>query len=362
MVTYLLGAGASANAMPLVGNDFKKRFAFFGNELLRENSSDVSFNNLIQFYTKQINTHASPDTYAKKLHLQNNIPDYNQFKNLLSCYIIWEQIEKGYLQSKYNSEYLILDNEDKIFYENLFTTFDFRYDVLCAALLEKPVTLPENFSIISWNYDWQLERTLHQYDIDGATKNRMPFNQTQNGLFDSNKITKINGSAWFEYEAEDNGNKKTVYPFNDLFLDDPANLKLFYDIIIDKESKYKNYLKFAWESDIETGEVKKNFEVLKKTKSLVVIGYSFPYYNRKIDAALIRCLRLEPLKIYLQYLNEDDCKLTERKIRLLMSNAFGNESDKIPCKFIHIFKDDQFYIPDELIFEGRSGSGYAALY
>jgi hypothetical protein len=350
MVTYLLGAGASANALPLVGEDFKKRLEVFVKELKRiedENETIVNKSSIYEHLLKQVKAHASPDTYAKKLFLlgENWLVNYNQFKNFLGCYIIWEQLEKGFLTFKKNDS--TFEGVDQNTYNKISKLIDDRYDVFCAALQNSPAELPINFSLISWNYDWQLEKTINQYDITGWT-----LEETRNKLNIENKSFRLNGSAWFE-------NKNSFdnkYPFNNLLIKDDEYLRLFCDIINDDKNAYKNHLKFAWEFDINTVMKNQIDKILSNSNTIVVIGYSFPYYNRKVDKLIIESflknkdIDLEKSTFYLQYPNKEECDRIKRKLISIINtiegfnNFIGN--DKI---FVPIYSEDQFYIPDELL-------------
>jgi len=58
------------------------------------------------------------------------------------------------------------------------------------------------------------------------------------------------------------------------------------------------YLHFAWEQDYFNNQSAKLFSNIADTKVLVVIGYSFPFFNREIDREIFR--RMEKLeRIYI---------------------------------------------------------------
>ncbi|MEY2829037.1 MAG: hypothetical protein RIQ33_895, partial [Bacteroidota bacterium] len=192
MVTYLLGAGASANALPLVGDDFKNRFEVFVNDIKRVRPANQSrlrhYNSFLDDALKHIKNHASPDTYAKKRFLlgEQHKTIYEQFKRILSCYIIWEQINKPEIERLLKSTQVqtlpnLIEHINHL--EKVIKVNDDRYDVLCAALQNAPAKLPHNFSLITWNYDWQFEKTLNQYDHQ-----KWPLNQTKDDLIYLNKL------------------------------------------------------------------------------------------------------------------------------------------------------------------------------
>ena len=82
-----------------------------------------------------IKQHATIDTYARKLYLTGNKRDFEKLKRVLCAFFIWEQLDKK---------------------------ADIRYDTFLANILEeKTLDLPSEISIISWNYDSQIEIAYH---------------------------------------------------------------------------------------------------------------------------------------------------------------------------------------------------------
>ena len=97
--------------------------------------------------------HYTVDTYARKLWLQNKKIKLKTLKEFLCLFFAFEQSSRSdKLPNIYDkqSEYGV--NETHIH-----TPLDYRYDVFMATLLDRDMLLPENISIISWNYDYQLE-------------------------------------------------------------------------------------------------------------------------------------------------------------------------------------------------------------
>jgi len=76
---------------------------------------------------------------------------------------------------------------------------------------------------------------------------------------------------------------------------------------------------------------------LKQTKTLVVIGYSFPYFNRKIDRYIIECMPFLE-KIYFQA--PDASNLKERFSAI--NNTFDSNDLLLRIDL------DQFAFPNEL--------------
>lgn len=95
---------------------------------------------------------------------------------------------------------------------------------------------------------------------------------------------------------------------------------------------------FGWEEDEQGLEELKN--KIQHTKILVVIGYSFPYFNRQVDRAIIKAMtNLE--KVYFQAESE------EATIKMVESfKAIEDPAKTIKKECIN--DANQFFIPYEL--------------
>jgi len=146
-VTYLFGAGASCQCLPVV-KEFDSRFEQFRDELQKLLDGQVpslpdlpQFNyaeilkeiiELVNIFLPDIKAHASVDTFAKKLTIQQRWNDYYWLKIILSLYFMYEQ--RG-------------DRKDE------------RYDTFFAAILGQSASpVNDNIRILSWNYDIQFEK------------------------------------------------------------------------------------------------------------------------------------------------------------------------------------------------------------
>ena len=113
-----------------------------------------------------------------------------------------------------------------------------------------------------------------------------------------------------------------------------------------------NQLKFAWE---DGDQVKKAREyasqIIRDSDAVVIIGYSFPTFNREIDRLLFSafnqcCVERSggkvidiKKKIYIQDIKDNAPKIMER-LKAVGSNLF---------EVAEIYDDvDQFFIPPEL--------------
>lgn len=348
-ITYLLGAGASANAIPVVAG-LKERFKLFL-EIIKNTRNDISVETLNEFkeICLKFDSHYSPDTYAKKLFLQNpNIhtnSEYHKFKDYLTTYLLFEQlsktnfdIEKLFIHIEKNGEYI---NDNRQHFNRINLDLDYRYDAFWATILRNDgtgVKIPDEINIISWNYDIQVEKsymnftgltfddTVEKLNIVGL-KQEIPENDLQ-----FSKLIKLNGSAViFKNERFDD-----LFDFQNHKLDESA-FDIIYDSLKQRRTEIKNCLRFAWENDtIKTQARERARNIIRNSDIIIVIGYSFPYFNREVDQYILQDVSTEMGRqsVYLQLLEKDykDVIFRLRSVR--------NGIEPIP-----FLQTDQFYIP-----------------
>jgi len=109
--------------------------------------------------------------------------------------------------------------------------------------------------------------------------------------------------------------------------------------------KTESLLSFAWEDEENTSKkifneqkVKVALEMATGTNILVVIGYSFPFFNRKIDQQIFYSMHNTLQKIYFQ----DPFNTGEQ-----LKSQF-NLSAQAEASIMHIKGIDNYHIPFEL--------------
>ena len=273
---------------------------------------DKLFKDLV-WAQKESARHSTIDTFAKKLWLQNNWDDFNRLKRVLTAYFLLEQSS---------------DLVDK------------RYDSFLASILgDNSGDFPANVSILSWNYDCQFELAYSEYVKDAGineVEGLLHFNhKSVNSIIPYNgfNIIKINGSALY---YNDENSIKIVDPFGGL---DEMNKMDFVASIFADSMKNKCALSFAWEQmdDLFKNRMR---SVIKDASILVVIGYSFPFFNREIDRLLFGSLPYLR-KVYIQDMFPD-------KIEESVNNLLSFRPGGIRPKIIKIYDTKQFYLPPEL--------------
>lgn len=334
-ITYLFGAGASRNALPIVNEmcgRMKKLIELLESEELElENNatySHLSISNLktdreyqlemiesLKWMMVSSENHASVDTFAKKLSIKQQYENLKKLKIAMSIYFIFEQA---------------------------LNKIDFRYDSFYASLLNTYSEFPKNVSIISWNYDYQFELAYSEYsDVKEIRTNQLRLRVNskygEGSRSDGFSIYKLNGTTSLNSDGGWN-----QYPYIE-------SLKVPVDIDfvnqITKQyvlgtyfKKISSSLSFAWEGENpETGIVEKTISNTKDTDVLVIIGYSFPFFNRDVDRRIIGSMT-NLKKVYLQ---APDAEIIEERFHAIRDDLKGIE-------LIKKFDVGQFLLPNEL--------------
>ena len=261
---------------------------------------------------KGIQEHATIDTYARKLYLTRRFNEFKKLKDVLCSFFVWTQLEHK---------------------------VDSRYDTFLANVLEEStLSLPKDISIISWNYDSQIETAYKAYRYNQG----LPiYEKNIQGGWPSmpkgGRIFKINGSATF-YDMS------VVERIKETENETAAALQLilFYNTSRADTSSMgfllRTHLSFAWEAAAHHDNLMNSLaETTVDTEQMVVIGYSFPFFNREIDRAILKAMpNLQ--KVYIQDINPSAVVQT--------INAALATDKKI--NIVPISNCNQFYLPSEL--------------
>lgn len=334
-ITYLFGAGASREALPIV-NEIPSRLKFVI-ELLEANEIKISHSETIddvpgktqlelleqliedlKWVLEKSENHASVDTFAKKLYIKSQWRELKRLKLAFSIYLIIEQT---------------------------INPCDKRYDSFLASILNSDGEFPNHLRILSWNYDFQFEKSFSEYsdqpDIfsnQARLKIINKYSNPRHNYENSFSMFKLNGTStilengrshYFFFENFENKVSKGIL----------QTILRNYGVIKAQDSRFSSGLSFAWEDSFD-----KDRDIIKiaktgttETEVLVVIGYSFPFFNREIDRDLIKNMT----KLKKVYFQSPDAESIKERFWAIRGDI---PSENLKSRFDVV----QFLLPDEM--------------
>lgn len=370
---YFLGAGASANSIPVLEKMKERLFQFskhISSSILGINSQTggvpVSFNsdekdilNIIEkdltWLIEELKYHSSVDTLAKKYFLkyENGGEFLIRLKKTLCIYFLFEQ-------------WFQIPGQGALQYQAV----DQRYDGLISSLLEKQnndIVFKQGIKFISWNYDLQFEKALLPYtDLNLINDlkekyfiipNRKTFDDNDSVFHYNNNVSfiKLNGNAFLDKGLEDGTNSETIYDRQYLYQNEYEGLKYFleeYKKIFPENSNTSNSLKYfnyAWERKSENLAYKTINETIAlakhsfdNAKKLIIIGYSFPFVNFEIDKEILSDCNPEEIIIQDKY-----PEIIEQRLRNLIDFNYSPKPNLISSiiKTTHLKPSNNFPTP-----------------
>jgi hypothetical protein len=369
-ITYLFGAGASAQTIPVTSqlkirlNDLKvylqSNFVTINqgalsqlHHHLREHQAELEkFISDIDWLLKETEDYDTIDVYAKNLYDRGS-HTLNRLKMVLTFYFYFEQIVT------FPS---IISSEETEKYKK---KIDSRYDNLLSQIADGQsvdIVFGEKIKILTWNYDMQIDMAIKKYtkkDIGSVKKdyhiypNMNSYNDNDKFKVDVDKFCtiKLNGNAYFDNLGyNDSSLSHLLYDQTDNNLQTKiVKALLVYVSLFSRSDNHNsdnfNFFNFSWEKNGKYTGFNRTFEYVKeianRTKILVISGYSFPTFNNLIDIQILN--EMWPLEIYIQ--DENPTKI-ENRIKELMPN-FNHSGDKAYPKIIfkHIGIDENFPLP-----------------
>lgn len=338
-ITYLLGAGASCGSLPLanqLGNRMGEAFEHFRKDIEKlygtpgmpypENYRPYPRGKYAKNYLESLKwlaeysqKHSTVDALARKLWIRQDneaIKMLHRLKSVISCYFLYEH-------SKSDS--------------------DQRYDNFFASVLErgkagKPI-FPGSISIITWNYDLLLEKSYYEFCANEET--------VWNHITKNENILRLNGRADAVKPVMPSVKKYSEWKNIDLIykMVGSNNTKRIIDLYdnLSQQSgaeKLMSQIYFAWEVNNIENKIQ---QICKETQYMVIIGYSFPFFNQDIDRVVLKHIHSTLIKIYLQTNNDEGGK--ERLLNIL-SDLSGRRKQDWEKRIEMILGKDYFYIPN----------------
>lgn len=313
---YLLGAGASSQVLPLAST-FTESLTIFANDLKKAgpkkprasdadpiwgDDRDILFD-AVNWLATESSNHFSVDTFAKKLFFRGDIQNLKKLKAVLSSYLVIEQSRNH---------------------------VDQRYDAFLASILKldssRRVSLPDHLRILTWNYDAQLEKAFYGFcDNQDMVIEDIAF---------SKHIYRINGRCGTHPPGHiGNSFRAILNSTNKPAWRDGLNL---YKEYMTEPSSPDPEINFAWEDPTHNKLKNVGVTLLSEVTDLVVIGYSFPYFNREIDDIIFKQFH-NLFRVYLQFPDGVHASIEERIKKLLLEEI----------NIIRVASTDLFYIPDD---------------
>jgi hypothetical protein len=351
--TYLLGAGASANRLPTIidfihGLEYVRGLFTAKDGILTSRETINIGTNFereillrdLSWLIDETKSHATIDTFAKKLFLTEGIndPNYNKLKHLLQFVLtIWH----------FKKETLSFIKKEKTEYS---FDVDPRYDAFFSNIINKslqgtgPNTLDGRISIISWNYDYQIEYSLCKFFTPDEVSNILfPLSRVEIPGTTTTSFTKLslNGTV---------GEKFDKVLCSDMAKAQNSTHEVQHSLIKKYFEKYNSALSskitespisYAWEEKAHAVEMRKKAEeLLSHSDYLIIIGYSFPNFNREIDKDILNAMNRD-IKVIMQCPEKDFEQTRDRFLARLSSKTNAEigvvKKYTIPSKDINEF-------------------------
>jgi hypothetical protein len=223
-----------------------------------------------------------------------------------------------------------------------------RYDGFFATIINDSIDhLPGTIKIISWNYDSQLELSFNNFSKLNSLAANQEKLKIHNKYLNSQmnpkdfSVFKLNGTAGFI-----NDNKVDDFYFGKTKNASDLNFIVEKYLELDMKNSNCQAMSFAWEKvPVETDVTSKAVKSIGNTDILVIIGYSFPDFNREIDLQILRSMQ-HVEKIFIQDKNPDQIKELLYDIRpdfeFIDNNVKIVERDTIRFHIPHEFKKPKF--------------------
>ena len=285
-----------------------KPYMFCGKELDAASMKSMFIDDLIWLRDNAVQ-HATIDTFAKKLYLRNQASDFGKLKFLLSSFFLIEQV---------------------------IHPFDKRYDAFFANILNRNAMIPDNVYIMTWNYDLQLDIAYRGYG-NGRLYECVP-NDTMTEADDA-RVFRINGAG--NYYGANNIESDVLFAIkNEALLG-----KIFRQYCIANRTKSFSdgclQLIFAWEKMEFDKRSNVLYNKIADAQVLVVIGYSFPFFNRETDREIFS--KMEHLeRIYIQDPYAEDIK------QFISSVLTEQQRTKLLSDIVTLKNTTNFFLPPEL--------------
>ena len=341
-IVYLFGAGASfgvrseknkdiiLEGLPIV-TEFPKQIDRLISKIESEDTEALSQHKAtpeqksrlvseLKWLKESSENHQTVDTYAKKLWVSERGHKYVTLKAAICAFLTLEQ---------------------------LFNKPDSRYDAFFANIIGSTINeLPKDVSILSWNYDCQFEKAFSNYFSNSSLnflwehlniKGKTTSVRTNNNAGFS--ITKLNGTA-ISFREE---MMETLFFDPHFGRQGMSEISYVYSVQLFGGDNVRNALSFAWEGS-NPNFYKEINEKIIDAEVLVIIGYSFPFFNREVDRNIIRNMT-NLKKVYIQ---DPFCEDVKESFEAVLSEEQLEKVENKEIKIVLKKNTKQFVIPNEM--------------
>lgn len=169
--------------------------------------------------------------------------------------------------------------------------------------------LDENVNFITWNYDLQLESAFESFFMNKFNSLREfdeNFKFLNDGDLSKNRVIHLNGMRGC---IEDKGKFEDIIERKELRNEFRGYLEELNKVYKTRNSDKNmlNSINYAWENKDE--RIKAACNLLQESDVLVIIGYSFPSFNKEIDHKMLESFKGAGKRIYYQDVNADESRL-----------------------------------------------------
>ncbi len=344
-VVYWLGAGASFRALPIIGEmsaAFRNQHKWVRNAAKDETPADALnwYFEMMHSYAGYAKAYGTIDTYARALYLRGESDELAMLKLHLAMFFMLEQ---GIQEKNTISGHVVPVSYSKP------ESIDTRYMSWLALILQGEGRLSDRVRAISWNYDLQVEHALGVYlgltdlsHLHGKEKVFVypsPHEETDRT---NPFLIHLNGIAGQSHVYD----KVDCLYYGLLAVNPVKFIKELFSIYWQwvngdtaMQHAMMNRFNFSWEKKpIAEQAVAYAKAAMSDAHILVIIGYSFPSFNRAVDKALFQAFNQgDGRRVVIQ-----NPSFTPDMFRSIMGIAGGNpviqQDDNL----------DQFHIPPEM--------------
>lgn len=353
-IVYLLGAGASKNALPIV-TEMPEAFSAQWQRLRvwndRSTLGHLNGNSLDRYsaYLERMATwsrqYGTIDTYARSLFIRGEHQALDELKLHLTLFFVIEQAIHSFsaLSRPAQNQYY---KHDQI---------DTRYMGWLALLLERDSTINDRVKIISWNYDLQIDHAIalfkgfHDIGLTYSNEKVRIYPNLTDGSYSAEfaDVVRLNGVAGLTTFPHGRRQLYTGVLGNDAGINEL--LRAIFSLYHQYDQREQLTLRcatetftFAWENNATAREsIRLAKNAMTHADIAVVIGYSFPSFNRNVDKALFQSF-ISPRESRKQIILQNPTLTPEtfiQRVGLTQSSNLKVSSEQ---------NLEQFYIPSQL--------------